>query len=269
MIDTMKNKTTGPKEVVSKYGLKPNQMIDYFALVGDAIDNIPGVKGIGPKTALSLMEEFKNLDNLYNSLDSVDKDRIRNLLSDFKEEAFLSKELVTIDTTLEVPSKINDFRIAPPNEERLNLIFIKQDFVKLLTLIKKSNKVSIDLETTSVNPIDAEIVGISMCFKENEAYYIPLSHSENNPPLQLESVLFSLKGFLENKDIHKIGQNLKYEKLVFNRYGIDFQGLYFDTMIAAHFLDSSLQSYSLDNLSRRFLDYKMISYKDLILMIQL
>ena len=293
MIDTMKNKTTGPKEVVSKYGLKPNQMIDYFALVGDAIDNIPGVKGIGPKTALSLMQEFKNLDNLYNSLDSVDKDRIRNLLSDFKEEAFLSKELVTIDTTLEVPPKINDFRIAPPNEERLNLIFtelefdsfikdekkenslikdanyhqvlIKQDFVKLLTLIKKSNKVSIDLETTSVNPIDAEIVGISMCFKENEAYYIPLSHSENNPQLQLESVLFSLKGFLENKDIHKIGQNLKYEKLVFNRYGIDFQGLYFDTMIAAHFLDSSLQSYSLDNLSRRFLDYKMISYKDLTL----
>lgn len=293
MIDTMKNKITGPEEVVSKYGLKPNQMIDYFALVGDAIDNIPGVKGIGPKTALSLMEEFKNLDNLYNSLDSIDKDRIRNLLSNFKEEAFLSKELVTIDTTLEVPSKINDFRIAPPNEEKLNLIFTelefdsfikdekkenslikdanynqvltKQGFAKLLTLIKTSDEVSIDLETTSVNPIDAEIVGISMSFKENEAYYIPLSHSENTPQLQLESVLSSLKGFLENKDIHKIGQNLKYEKLVFNRYGINFQGLYFDTMIAAHFLDSSLQSYSLDNLSRRFLDYKMISYKDLTL----
>jgi len=293
MIDTMKNKITGPEEVVSKYGLKPNQMIDYFALVGDAIDNIPGVKGIGPKTALSLMEEFKNLDNLYNSLDSIDKDRIRNLLSNFKEEAFLSKELVTIDTTLEVPSKINDFRIAPPNEEKLNLIFTelefdsfikdekkenslikdanynqvltKQGFAKLLTLIKTSDEVSIDLETTSVNPIDAEIVGISMSFKENEAYYIPLSHSENTPQLQLESVLSSLKGFLENKDIHKIGQNLKYEKLVFNRYGINFQGLYFDTMVAAHFLDSSLQSYSLDNLSRRFLDYKMISYKDLTL----
>ena len=135
----------------------------------------------------------------------------------------------------------------------------------MLTLIKTSDEVSIDLETTSVNPIDAEIVGISMSFKENEAYYIPLSHSENTPQLQLESVLSSLKGFLENKDIHKIGQNLKYEKLVFNRYGINFQGLYFDTMIAAHFLDSSLQSYSLDNLSRRFLDYKMISYKDLTL----
>ena len=103
MIDTMKNKITGPEEVVSKYGLKPNQMIDYFALVGDAIDNIPGVKD-RPKTALSLMEEFKNLDNLYNSLDSIDKDRIRNLLSNFKE-AFLSKELVTIDTTLEVHLK--------------------------------------------------------------------------------------------------------------------------------------------------------------------
>ena len=137
MIDTMKNKITGPEEVVSKYGLKPNQMIDYFALVGDAIDNIPGVKGIGPKTALSLMEEFKNLDNLYNSLDSIDKDRIRNLLSNFKEEAFLSKELVTIDTTLEVPSKINDFRIAPPNEEKLNLIFTELEFDSFIKDEKK------------------------------------------------------------------------------------------------------------------------------------
>jgi len=293
MIDTMKNKVMGPKEVFNKYGLNPNQMIDYFALVGDAIDNIPGVKGIGPKTALLLMEEFENLDNLYGSLDRIQKDRIRNLLSDFKDEAFLSKQLVTINTGLEVTSKINDFKITSPDEEKLNLIFTElefdsfikdekkedsltkdanyhkvltnQDFTNLLNLIKTMKEVSIDLETTSVNPIDAEIVGISMSFGENEAFYIPLAHSENTTQLQLKSVLFKLKSFLESKDIHKIGQNLKYEKLVFNRYEIDFQGIYFDTMIASHFLDSSLQSYSLDNLSRRFLDYKMISYKDLTL----
>ena len=156
--------------------------------------------------------------------------RIREFKSNFKEEAFPSKELVTLDTTLEVPSKINDFRIAPPNEEKLNLIFTelefdsfikdekkentlikdanynqvltKQGFAKLLTLIKTCDEVSIDLETTSVNPIDAEIVGISMSFKENEAYYIPLSHSENIQ-LQLESVL-SVSKVLENKDIHKM-----------------------------------------------------------------
>ena len=290
MLDTMKNRVTDDKEVLSKYGLKPEQMIDYFSLVGDSIDNIPGVRGIGPKTAQSLIDKFKTLDNLYKNIKKIDKERIKNLLEENKELAYISKELVTINTNLEITDDFNQFKISSSNNQELNdffkelefdsmidddfnksnlrdtkysIINNKKDFMKLKKSLSRIKEFSLDLETTSINALDAEIVGIAISYNSDEGFYIPLSHETDIDQLDLNYVLENLKEILESSKIKKIGQNLKYEILVFKNYSINLGGIYFDTMVASHFLDSSLQSYSLDNLSRRFLDHKMLSYKDI------
>ena len=290
MLDTMKNRVTDDKEVLSKYGLKPEQMIDYFSLVGDSIDNIPGVRGIGPKTAQSLIDKFKTLDNLYKNIKKIDKERIKNLLEENKELAYISKELVTINTNLEITDDFNQFKISSSNNQQLNNFFKelefdsmidddftqsdlrdtkysivnnKKDFMKLKKSLSRIKEFSLDLETTSINALDAEIVGIAISYNSEEGFYIPLSHETDIDQLDLNYVLENLKEILESSKIKKIGQNLKYEILVFKYYSINLGGIYFDTMVASHFLDSSLQSYSLDNLSRRFLDHKMLSYKDI------
>ena len=289
MIDTMRNRTTSVDEVVKKYGLSPKQMIDFFSLVGDSIDNIPGVKGIGPKTAEGLLGKHKTLENLYKNLDKVENERIRNLLLDYQEEANLSKELVTIKTDLNISLQTEDFKIIEPDEEALNNLFVElefesfvdqktnyrkvensnyksiltiDDFQELLSNLNKSDFVSLDLETTSPNPIEAEIVGISFSFIEETGFYIPISHKEEIDQLKIDYIIKNLKPILENEKIKKIGQNIKYEIIVFSKYGVNLKGIFFDTMIAAHFLDSSLQTYSLDNLSRRFLNHQMITYKE-------
>ena len=290
MLDTMKNRVTDDKEVLSKYGLKPEQMIDYFSLVGDSIDNIPGVRGIGPKTAQSLIDKFKTLDNLYKNIKKIDKERIKNLLEENKELAYISKELVTINTNLEITDDFNQFKISSSNNQQLNNFFKelefdsmidddftqsdlrdtkysivnnKKDFMRLKKSLSRIKEFSLDLETTSINALDAEIVGIAISYNSDEGFYIPLSHETDIDQLDLNYVLENLKEILESSKIKKIGQNLKYEILVFKNYSINLGGIYFDTMVASHFLDSSLQSYSLDNLSRRFLDHKMLSYKDI------
>ena len=289
MIDTMKGKVTNIKQVEDKYGLKPKSMIDFFALVGDSIDNIPGVPGIGPKTAAPLIKEYGSLEGVYKNIDKLEKERIRNLLLEHEEDAKLSKVLVTIKKDLEIAENIDDFKIKDVDNARLNALFkelefdsfieedkeelsntevkyntvlSKLDFTNLLKDLKRQEFISLDLETDSVFPIKAKIVGISFSFKSGTGFYIPVAHSEDKTQLNLQDVLKGLKPILEDAKIKKIGQNLKYEILIFKNYGIKLDGIYFDTMIAAHLIDSSLQSYSLDNLARRFLDYKMISYKD-------
>jgi len=289
MIDTMKGKTTNIKGVKEKYGLSPELMIDFFALIGDSIDNIPGVRGIGPKTAGPLIEKYGSIENLYKNLDDIDKERTRNLLIENMENAKLSKLLVTIKKDLSVDESIEDFKILPPNFADLNDLFkelefdslimdkkteasqvssdykiinSEKDFENLIDNLKKERFVSLDLETTSIFPISAKIIGLSFSYKTGSAFYIPVAHTENAPQLDLNYVLKKLKPILESSDIKKIGQNLKYEYIILKNYGISLKGLYFDTMVAAHMIDSSLQTYSLDNLARRFLDYKMISYKE-------
>ena len=290
MIDA-KGKMYSPQEVVKKYGVKPNQMVDFLALVGDSIDNIPGVKGIGPKAAQELLVKYKTLENIYKNLKKIERLRIRELLSDYKQEAELSKDLVTLRTDLKIPLKLEDLKIKMPNTERLNKLYselefdsllgekkettsrkssnyrsitTKKEFEKLLINLKKSAFLSLDLETTSPDPLKAEIVGISFCYDADSAFYVPVAHlvTGSNKQLSLDYVIESLKPILEDQKIKKIGQNIKYEIIVLSKYGVKLSGIFFDTMVAAHLLDSSLQSYSLDNLSRRFLDYKMTTYKE-------
>jgi DNA polymerase-1 len=302
LLDTMKNKITGIPEVKEKYGVAPERVIDVFALAGDAVDNIPGVKGIGEKTAVSLISKFGSLDELFNNLDGVSK-RQKVLIEEKKEDAVLSKELVTIKTDVDIETRLDKFKYNGFDDDKLRQIFQDLEFKNLLrelgdegssdngdadestvsydeyqlvlsedhldrviSKIKETGELSIDLETTSPNPMLANIVGVALCPAPHESYYVPVAHraltDSSTKQLDLSLVLDKLKPIVESQEIAKIGQNLKYEIVVLEKYGLKLNGISFDTMIAAHMIDSSRNSYSLDELCRLYLGHQMISYKD-------
>lgn len=302
LLDTMKNKITGMEEVKEKYGVTPDRVIDVFALAGDAVDNIPGVKGIGEKTAVSLISKFGSLDELFDNLDDVTK-RQKTLIEEKKDDAVLSKELVTIKTDVDIDTGITNFEYKGFDNTKLreifnelefknllrelgdddssgdldkqdsavsydnyHLVLSEKDLEKVITKIKKTKELSIDLETTSPNPMLANIVGVALCPASHESYYVPVAHraltDASSNQLNLDLVLNKIKPLLENEEIAKIGQNLKYELVVLAKYGLDLKGITFDTMIAAHMIDASRNSYSLDELSKFYLGHQMISYKD-------
>jgi len=302
LLDTMKNKITGILEVKEKYGVSPERVIDVFALAGDAVDNIPGVKGIGEKTAVSLISKFGSLDELFNNLNDVSK-RQKVLIEEKKEDAVLSKELVTIKTDVDIETGLDKFKYNGFDDDKLRQIFQELEFKNLLrelgdedssdngnadestvsydkyqlvlsedhldrviSKIKETGELSIDLETTSPNPMLANIVGVALCPAPHESYYVPVAHraltDSSTKQLGLSLVLDKLKPIVESQEIAKIGQNLKYEIVVLEKYGLKLNGISFDTMIAAHMIDSSRNSYSLDELCRLYLGHQMISYKD-------
>ncbi|MFQ5787931.1 MAG: DNA polymerase I, partial [Thermodesulfobacteriota bacterium] len=306
LIDTMRNRKTGVKDVIDKLGVPPDKVTDIFALSGDSIDNIPGVRGIGEKTARELIGKFGSLKGLFENVDKISK-RQKNLIEENKENALLSEKLVTIKTDVPIKFKLDDFRYEGFDKEKLVRIFEELEFKSLISelgnnssvelentfgdvskrkvsydkyqlvlpeadldrLIKRINKsgeVSIDLETTSNQPMRAMIVGISLCPFPHEAYYIPIAHKasiESPKQLNIDYVFEKIKAIIEDGKIKKIGQNVKYEYIVFERNGIRLKGIFFDTMIAAHLLYSSNRSYSLDELAKTYLGHKTITYKDL------
>lgn len=302
LLDTMKNKETLTKDVIEKYGVPPDRVTDVFALMGDQVDNIPGVKGIGEKTAIGLIKSFGSLDNLLQNLDDL-AEKQRNLITEKKGDALLSKELVTIKTDIDLHMELEKFRYEGFDKSRLRSLFDELEFKNLLRelgdgggpvekpdenravpydnysliltedgldrvigRIKETGEVSIDLETTSTDPMLAEIVGIALCPAPHEAYYVPVAHrslaDSSTRQLGLPAVLEKLKPLIEDKGLRKIGQNLKYEFVLLEMYGVRLNGISFDTMIAAHMLDSSRISYSLDELCRLYLGHSMISYRD-------
>ena len=302
LLDTMKNKETLTKDVIEKYGVPPDRVTDVFALMGDQVDNIPGVKGIGEKTAIGLIKSFGSLDNLLQNLDDL-AEKQRTLITEKKGDALLSKELVTIKTDIDLDMELDKFRyegfdksklrslfdelefknllrelgdggglVEKPDENRTvpydnySLILTEEGLERVIGRIKETGEVSIDFETTSTDPMLAKIVGIALCPAPHEAYYVPVAHrslaDSSTRQLGLPAVLEKLKPLIEDKGLRKIGQNLKYEFVIFEMYGVRLNGISFDTMIAAHMLDSSRISYSLDELCRLYLGHSMISYRD-------
>lgn len=283
--------------VYSKYGIYPNCFIDYLSLVGDTSDNIPGVKGIGAKTATKLIKEFSTIENLYNSLDKIDNPRTVKLLNENKENAFLSKNLVTIDTNVKIDFDIKEMDIDNLSYENLleelhtyeiktfdRLLNIKpienkkvkldksyilidtdESLASLLDNLENEEIVSIDLETTDINPNIAKIVGISISYKAHSGFYIPMLCNEKIPTsLNVKNILTKIKPVLENPKIKYIGQNIKYDALVFKRNNIEINYIYFDTMIAESLISPEKNSYKLDLLSIDYLNYEMVSIESLI-----
>ncbi|MCL2155466.1 MAG: DNA polymerase I [Leptospirales bacterium] len=294
--------------IIEKIGISPEQVIDYMALMGDSADNIPGVKGIGVKTALKLITEFGSLEKIYANANSV-KGKTGELLKEFKDAAFLSRELVTIkrDVPLEIDLKDmafieidhkaaveyfnnlemasiakdfisieksdekNDENIIIPGKESLkekNYKTIKDenDLKEMIDEIKKSGLVSFDTETDSLHPVEANLVGMSFSIEEHSGWFLPLQskglfgEDYLDPSISLPLV----KSIIEDDKIKKIGQNLKFDLLVLKTAGIELRGIYFDTMIASYLLNPSERRHNMDELATQYLNYKTISFKELI-----
>ena len=286
--------------VIKKWGLPPEKIIDLLALMGDSSDNVPGVAGVGVKTAVKLLKEYDNIESVLDNASKISNKRVHNGLMNGRDKAFLSKELVTIIKDVDVDTNVENFLLKSFDQEALGKKFEELEFYALLkylaidapeTFTKKEEKnyqtildlkalkemvdelknakyVSIDLETTSLNPMLAEIVGISVSYNKNSAFYIPILYPEkkknNFGGNDLEVALSIMKEFLENKDIRKIGQNIKYDALILYRHGVKVSNIFLDTMIAAHILNPAAKSYKLDALSIEFLNYNMVPIEDLI-----
>ena len=286
--------------VIKKWGLPPEKIIDLLALMGDSSDNVPGVAGVGVKTAVKLLKEYDNIESVLDNASKISNKRVHNGLINGRDKAFLSKELVTIIKDVDVDTNVENFSLKSFDQEALGKKFEELEFYALLKYLaidepekitKKEEKnyqtildlkalkemvvelknakyVSIDLETTSVNPMLAEIVGISVSYNKNSAFYIPILYPEkkknNFGSNDLEVALSIMKEFLENKDIRKIGQNIKYDALILYRHGVKVSNIFLDTMIAAHILNPAAKSYKLDALSIEFLNYNMVPIEDLI-----
>jgi DNA polymerase-1 len=289
--DPMKEKTIDIKAVRQSYGVEPNQMVDVMGLSGDSSDNIPGVPGIGPKTALTLIKTFGSMDRLYEQLDKITKKKQHQNLIQYKAQAFLSRELVKINTEVPVAFNPEDLKLREPDHTKLSSLFkmlefrqLQKDFPKqadlskkqyitvldteslsdLVTRLKTSKLFAVDTETTSKNPMKAELVGLSFSMKSDEAFYIPLAHDYPDVPDQLElnAVLNLLKPVLENPDIKKIGQNIKYDWIVLKHYDINLAGVVFDTMLASYLINPSKRAHNLDQIALDFLDHKTTTYEE-------
>ncbi|MFL2490589.1 MAG: DNA polymerase I [Candidatus Neomarinimicrobiota bacterium] len=289
------------QKVSEKWGVGPEHIIDLLGLMGDSSDNVPGVEGVGPVTAKKLIRKFGSMEKIYENIDQIENEKMRERLLNNKDNAFLSKQLVTILTDVTVDASLSDFEKKKANNTKLESIFKELEFTGLLKKIgsdtsispetvqrkkeydlitsldrlqsfadsiKEGEWLSVDLETTSVNPMIAEIVGFSFSVKKDTGVYVPIHFKDKVDNLfgdnDLEIAINILKPVLENKKIPKTGQNIKYDALIMKRFGIDLQGIEFDTMIAAHLINPNARSYKLDNLSLSHLNYKMVPIQDLI-----
>ena len=289
------------QKVSEKWGVGPEHIIDLLGLMGDSSDNVPGVEGVGPVTAKKLIRKFGSMEKIYENIDQIENEKMRERLLNNKDNAFLSKQLVTILTDVTVDASLSDFEKKKANNTKLESIFKELEFTGLLKKIgsdtsissetvqrkkeydlitsldrlqsfadsiKEGEWLSVDLETTSVNPMIAEIVGFSFSVKKDTGVYVPIHFKDKVDNLfgdnDLEIAINILKPVLENEKIPKTGQNIKYDALIMKRFGIDLQGIEFDTMIAAHLINPNARSYKLDNLSLSHLNYKMVPIQDLI-----
>jgi DNA polymerase-1 len=299
LINTMTNVHSDREQVIKKFGVGPETIIDYLALIGDTADNVPGVPKVGPKTAVKWLEKFKTVESIIKNADSFTGKVGENLRASL-EQLPLSKELVTIKTDVELPYKISDLIAGKPDNKELSRLYnalelrtlaksipesevgeatpdeaapierkyhciLKEaDFNNWLEKIKKAELVAFDTETTSLNYMDAEIVGLSFAITSNEAIYIPVAHDYEEAPEQLsrDFVLNALKDFLEDPQQAKVGHNLKYDKEVLLNHGINLQGIAFDTMLESYVVDSTASRHNLDSLAHKYLNHTTIKFED-------
>ena len=301
MLDTMKDKRFEKAEVIEKFGVPPEQVIEVMGLMGDSSDHIPGVKGVGPKTATELIQKYGSIEELYKNIDDIEKAKLKEKLETDKDNALLSRQLVTIDTEMKLDCKVEDLKVKEPDTDKLRAMFTELGFKSLLEnlpegsgegvaeqpatskvethyetimdvksldalvkKLKKAKEFALDLETTSKHPARAEMVGISFSWAEGEACYIPVSHRYLGVPEQLDKqkVVEALKPLLEDAKLKKFGHNIKYDLIVLANEGVALKGVTFDSMLASYVLDPSKRQHSLDDLAMEMLGHQNITYAD-------
>ncbi|AZM97232.1 DNA polymerase I [Vreelandella venusta] len=325
LVNTMKEETLDETGVKEKFGLPPSLIIDFLALMGDKVDNIPGVPGVGEKTAIGLLQGMEGgLETIYGDLERVKTLSFRGAktlpkkLEEHREQAFLSYQLATIKTDCELPVGLDDLDIAHPDREALvelykemefkqwlaellagsdegvddvkggepapdnaanevadsaatssqrhdHVIVEQAEFDAWLARLRKAKRFCFDLETTSLNYMDADIVGVGLALEAGEAAYIPLAHDYLDAPAQLDrqQVLQALKPLLEDPEKTKIGQNLKYDISVLANYDIRVAGPLADTMLASYVLNSTATRHDMDSLALKYLGEKTISFEEI------
>ena len=307
LYDPMKNKVIGEKEVLEKFGVKPNQVIDVQSLAGDSSDNIPGVPGIGVKTAAELINKYKTLDALLKKASEIPQNKRRETLLENKDKALLSKKLVTLKDDVPVKDDSNDFLLKEINKENLfnflremefnrllsqaisfygeddisthsskinnvkiskidtglyKSILNEKDLDKLIKTLNEKSLISIDTETSSLNPLEANLVGVSFSYAPNKAFYIPLAHKKIKG-IKKEIFIKKIKPILEDPSIKKVGQNMKYDFIILKNNGIEVEPVE-DTMLLSYTLDAGNNRHNMDTLSGIHLSHKTISYKELV-----
>lgn len=314
--DTMKDKRYGEKEVVEKMGVAPHQVIDFLGLTGDTSDNIPGLKGVGPKTALKLIELYKDVEGIISAKNDIAENKeirgrknISERLEEDSEILLLSKKLVTVDIDVPLELKIDEKTIAlkdispevlanslykqDPVDELLNELTVELEFqsvFKKIPRVKQAKKIAsdykliskdefssfykdlkdqkefaFDIETNSLDPLEAEVVGIAFCWDNATSYYIPIAHKNPGDFKQCDlKDLIHLKDIFEDSEYKKLGQNLKYDVEVLRKYEIYVAGIHGDSMLASFLIEPDKRSYNLTDLSLRYLNQIVISYEDTV-----
>jgi len=308
LYDPMKNKVLGEKEVFEKFGVKPNQVIDVQSLAGDSSDNIPGVPGIGVKTAAELINKYKTLDVLLKNIEEIPQNKRRETLLANKDKAILSKKLVTLKDDVPVKEEPESFIMRSVEKEKLFDFFREMEFNRLLSqaisfygesqnstssqlnpikdkkekkintkdyecildeknlnkwvkILAEKTVIAVDTETSSLNPLETELVGVSFSYAPNKACYIPLAHKEKS--LKKEIVLKKIKPLLEDPSIKKVGQNIKFDFIVFKQNGIEMNPIE-DTMLISYTLDAGINRHNMNALSEIHLGHKTITFKELV-----
>ncbi len=320
LINTMTDVVMDPAGVVDKFGIGPELIIDYLALMGDKVDNIPGVPGVGEKTAKALLTGIGGLDALYDNLDDIaplgfrgSKTMAKKLL-DNKEAAYMSYKLATIKLDVELDVKPDELRKGVPDTDALTELFGKLQFRRWLTemlegsdgrivadeksgnapaekkavaptidrsgyeiildeaafnvwleQLKTAKAFAFDTETDGLDYMTANVVGVSFAIEEGKAAYVPVAHDYLDAPAQLDRdwVLAQLKPLLEDPNQAKIGQNLKFDASIVARYGIEMQGIVFDTMLESYVFNSVVGRHDMDSLALRYLEHKNISFEEI------
>ncbi|MFZ5803102.1 MAG: DNA polymerase I [Candidatus Omnitrophota bacterium] len=275
-------------------GVGPEQVVDLMALMGDASDNIPGVRGIGEVTALKLIQRFGTLDKLFSSLEAIDSKKQRALLAEHREDAMMSREIATIDTKVPVTIDWGALDLGEPDAETLTTFYKEYEFRNLLreTMpekaepveardyrtvrtekelkalaadLKKAGAFSFDTETTSSDPMRAALVGMSFSWNERQGVYVPVASKEHRGEgLPVAEVLKTLGPLLADKSLKKYGQNIKYDWIVMRRAGAMVDGIVFDTMIASYLINPVKLNHNLDDISLEYLALRKITTESLI-----
>ncbi len=299
LINTMSNYSMDIMGVKEKFGVSPEQIIDYLTLIGDSVDNVPGVSKCGPKTAVKWLVQYQTLDNLVLHAHEVGG-KIGENLRAFLPQLALSRKLVTIKTDLNLPMTLDELKPKPSDHGQLielirdlefktwlkellgqeelqqnatpdttstahqsyEIITTNQQLDSWLNQLEQCKVFAVDTETTSLDVMQAEMVGISIAIEAGKGAYIPLAHTDGSPQLLREGVLTALKPVLENPAIAKIGQNIKYDYGIFKNYGITLQGITYDTMLESYILNSSAGRHDMDSLALKYLGFKTISYEE-------
>ncbi|WP_018950929.1 DNA polymerase I [Thioalkalivibrio sp. AKL12] len=300
LVNTMSGVTLDPDGVREKFGVAPEQIVDYLALMGDSVDNIPGVDKVGPKTAAKWIAKYGDLDTILEQADDIGG-KIGENLRAATDRLPTSRELITVKRDVPLDVGPDDLAIQEPDHDRLlemvrrygftrwraeleggngdtaadnpgpaqtkgdyQTVREEADFAGLLERLDKAERVAFDTETTSLDAMRAELVGMSFAFEPGTAYYLPLAHTgpDADPQLPFDTTLERLKPWLESPDHGKLGHHLKYDRNVLGNHGITLRGIQDDTLLESFCLDAGANRHDLDSLAERHLDYKTTHYED-------